>query len=181
MKFDAPAGWTTSQERSDGFSYVVTGTANNECHLLARPNTGTASAAAEAIRRTAANDEQFGQDTWLAVANAMTPVFPSNSAQFVSRSSDTSGFWPVQRAELRNGERAVHGAMQVRPGMDLIAMCLTYGGADTTAVYDALIRSFGTPNDATLQAAAEAEAAADAANRAANAADAENTGGRRRN
>jgi hypothetical protein len=111
----------------------------------------------------------------------MTPVFPSNSAQFVSRSSDTSGFWPFQRAELRNGERAVHGAMQVRPGMDLIAMCLTYGGADTTAVYDALIRSFGTPNDATLQAAAEAEAAADAANRAANAADAENSGGRRRN
>lgn len=163
MKFDAPNGWATTQEHSQGFSYVVTGTANNECHFVARPNSGTANAQAEAVRRTAADDAQFGADQWTRVANSVTPVFPGNSAQFVSRSSDTSGFWPIQRAELRNAERTVYGAMQIRPGMDLIAMCQTYGGADSASVYDAIIRSFGTPNDATLQAAAEAEAAAEAA------------------
>jgi hypothetical protein len=184
MKFDAPAGWATTQERSDGFSYVVTGTANNECHFLARPNTGTASAAAEAVRRTAGDDAQFGESQWVRIANSLSPVFPGNSAQFVSRSSDTSGFWPIQRAELRNAERAVHGAMQIRPGMDLIAMCQTYGGADSAEAYDAIIRSFGTPNDATLQAAAADQAAQDAATAAANAADAaaqETQGRRRRN
>ena len=180
MKFDAPAGWTTSQERSDGFSYVVTGTANNECHLLARPNTATASAPAESIRRAAANDAQFGQDQWLRIANSMSPVFPNNSAQFVSRTTDSSGFWPIQRAELRNAERTVHGAMQIRPGMDWSVMCQTYDGPDTSEGYGAIIHSLGTPNDATLQAAAEAEAATDAANAAANAADQANEGNNRR-
>lgn len=163
MKFDAPAGWATTQEHSEGFSYVVTGTANNECHFVARPNAGTVSAQAEAVRRTAGDDAQFGADQWTRVANSISPVFPGASAQFVSRSSDTSGFWPIQRAELRNGERAVHGAMQIRPGMDLIAMCLTYGGPDSADRYDAIIRSFGTANDAALQAAAEAQAAEEAA------------------
>jgi hypothetical protein len=163
MTFDAPAGWATTQEHSEGFSYVVTGTANNECHFVARPNAGTVSAQAEAVRRTAGDDAQFGADQWTRVANSISPVFPGASAQFVSRSSDTSGFWPIQRAELRNGERAVHGAMQIRPGMDLIAMCLTYGGADSAERYDDIIRSFGTPNDATLQSAAEGQAAAEAA------------------
>jgi hypothetical protein len=184
LKFDAPAGWATTQERSDGFSYVVTGTANNECHFLARPNAGTANAAAEAVRRTAGDDGQFGESQWVRIANSLSPVFPGNSAQFVSRSSDTSGFWPIQRAELRNGERTVHGAMQIRPGMDLIAMCQTYGGADSAEAYDAIIRSFGTPNDSTLQAAAAEQAAQDAATAAANAADAaaqETQGRRRRN
>lgn len=179
MKFDAPAGWATTQEHSEGFSYVVTGTANNECHFLARPNPGTANAAAEAVRRTASDDAQFGADQWTRVANSISPVFPGSSAQFVSRSTDTSGFWPIQRAELRNAERAVHGAMQIRPGMDLIAMCLTYGGADSAERYDAIIRSFGTPNDAALQTAAEAQAAEETAPPAAPAPEENNR--RRRN
>lgn len=167
ITFSPQPGWATTVERSDTFTYVVSGSANNECHFLARPNQGTAAASPATARRTAANDAQFGQDQWVRVANSLTPVFPANSAQFISRSTDSSGFWPIQRAELSNGERAVHGAIQIRPGVDLIAMCLTYGGADSAETYDAIIRSFGTPNDAALQTTAEAAEAAAAAAAAA--------------
>jgi hypothetical protein len=147
--FDAPRGWVVSSERTDGFSYVIAGTANNECQFIARPNPNTTSSPAHAARYTARQDAQFGEAQWVRLANSLNPIFPNNSAQFLSRSLDDGGPWPVQRAELQSPERLVHGGLQIRPGMDLMAFCLTYDGADPTDLYDRVIRSMGHPNDAT--------------------------------
>jgi hypothetical protein len=173
LVFDAPAGWTTSVEQSGEYTYVVTGTANNECHIISRPSPSTAAATAEAIRRTAANDAQFGDTFWASLANGFARIFPANSAQVQSRSQDSSQFWPIQRAVIQSPQRSdltapVQAGFEIRPGFELMALCMTYGGADATQTYEAVIRSLGHPNDATFQADAERQAselaAADAEN-----------------
>lgn len=153
--FDKPAGWTVSVEHSQGFSYVIAGNANNECQFVAKPNPNSASANPWDVRRTASMDADgpFTEQSWTALANSISPIFPNNSAHFVSRSVDTSGFWPLQRAELTSPQRPVHAAIQIRPGMDLNGFCMTYDGAEPTAVYDHVLASMGTANDAQLQAA----------------------------
>ncbi len=187
LVFDAPAGWVTSQERgaspSDAYSYVISGTANNECHFVSQPSPGLASATAFQVRRAAGEDAQFGPEFWTSTANGMPAIFPGNSAQVLSRSLDTSGFWPIQRAEIQSPERLVHASIQLRPGMNLLAMCMTYGGADPVDLYTTVSRSVGHPNDATFQADAERQAAEREAAAAAAAAPpppAEDQGERRR-
>jgi hypothetical protein len=167
LKFDAPNGWVTTQERGqnagDTFTYVISGTANNECHFLAQPNPGTASAAPENVRRSAADPARFDTATWTRSLNGITSVFPGDSASILSTSLDSSGFWPVQRAEAQSPRRLVHASIQLRPGFDLITLCMTYDGADPVDLYNTVSRSVGHPNDAAFQAAAEAATAAAAA------------------
>ncbi len=157
VTFDAPNGWATSPENNASLTYVITGNANNECHVVATPNAGTSRATAAQIRAASAEDARFGNETWTRVLNGIPTVFPGNSANVQSRSLDSSGAWPIQRAEVQGPERLVHAAMQLRPGFDIITLCMTYGGADRTDLYDAFIHSVGHPNDA--QWAAEATAA----------------------
>ncbi len=167
---DVPAGWTVDSRRTEGISYVIAGNANNECQFVATPNPNSASSSMDAIRRTILNDAQFGDAAWLAIANPITPVFPNNSAVFVSRSRDDAGVWPVQRADLQSPRRLVHAGFQLRPGMDLLGLCMTYDGADPTAIYDNVLRTMGHPNDAQFQAQGETQAAERAAAEAAAAA-----------
>jgi hypothetical protein len=174
LVFDAPQGWATTVEQSGDYTYVVSGTANNECHIIARPNAATASSTPEAVRRATGNDAQFQAQQWTVIANGMSSIFPNNSANVLSRSQDTSGFWPIQRAEIQGPERLVHAALQLRPGWDLLSFCMTYDGADSLATYDPVIRSVAHPNDAALRAQAEQEAArVDSANAAVDAQNAE--------
>jgi len=160
LKFDAPNGWVTTQERGqnpgDTFTYVISGTANNECHFLAQPNPGTASATPANVRRSAADASRFDTAAWTRTLNGVTSVFPGNTASVLSSSVDTSGFWPVQRAEVQSPRRLVHASIQLRPGFDLITLCQTYDGADPVDLYNTVSRSVGHANDATWQAAAEA-------------------------
>jgi len=165
LTFDAPAGWTVTQERGsaagDTFTYVIAGTANNECQFFAFSNANTASANADLVRRQSGESARFGSDIWVRTLNGITAVFPGNSATVQSTSTETEGrFWPIQRAEATSPERPVHAALQMRPGFDIITLCMTYDGADPTALYDGVIRSVGHPNDAAFQAAAEEQAAA---------------------
>lgn len=153
ITFDKPAGWTVSVEHSADFSYIIAGNANNECQFVAQPNSHSANANPWDVRRTGGEDTQFQESNWLALANSVRPIFPGNSARFVSRSLDSSSYWPVQRAELQSPDRVVHAGMQTRPGMDLIGFCMTYGGDDPVATYDAVLRSMGHPGDDALQAA----------------------------
>jgi hypothetical protein len=48
----------------------------------------------------------------------------------------------------------VHAALQLRPGFDLITLCMTYDGSDPVEVYNNVIRSVAHPNDAAFEAAA---------------------------
>lgn len=159
LTFTAPAGWATTQERgqnpTDTFTYVISGTANNECQFIVRQNPNTASANPDVVRRQSGEGARFTNEVWTATLNSIPGVFPNNSARVLSTSVDTTGPWPIQRAEVQSPERLVHAALQLRPGFDLITLCMTYGGADPVAVYDQVIRSVAHPRDAEFGAAAE--------------------------
>jgi hypothetical protein len=110
----------------------------------------------------------------------MPQLFPGGSAQFVSRATDTSGFWPIQRADVQSSERLVHMTLQLRPGVMLMTMCMTYAGADPVAQYEAVSRTLSHSNDAAWRAEAEAAEAARAAAAAAAPAEAPHEERRRR-
>jgi hypothetical protein len=156
ITFDAPNGWSIMQETganpTDTGSYVIAGTAAAECQVRAQANPRSVASSADAVYRTAAVSTQFDSLYWISAGNAVQSLFPDNSAEFVSHSVDTSGTWPIQRAVLRSGTRTVYGALQLRPGIDLLTMCMTYDGADQVERYEAFIRSVGHPNDAAWQA-----------------------------
>jgi hypothetical protein len=82
-----------------------------------------------------------------------------------SQSVDTSGEWPVQRAEFQGAEGPVYGAIQGRPGFDLMAFCAAYGS--DTSVFDGVFSSIAHPNDAAWEAQLATENAAAAAAAAA--------------
>ncbi|HEX8902837.1 hypothetical protein [Vitreimonas sp.] len=157
VKFDAPNGWTTTQERgqnaTDTFTYVISGNANNECHIIGQANAGTARATPDAVRAAGADPARFTTEFWTTTLNGIGNIFPASSATVTSTTSETDGAWPIQRAEATSPRRPVHAAMQLRPGFDLITLCMTYGGAEPTALYDQVIRSVGHPNDAAWAAA----------------------------
>jgi|CXWL01.1.fsa_nt_gi hypothetical protein len=172
ITFDAPANWPVTVEPAQGFSYIIAGDDDNECRFIAKPNPATAASTPYDVRRAAADDAQFTQETWLALANSLRPVFPNNSAVFLSKSRDDTGFWPMQRAELDSPGRhvQVHAGIQIRPGFDLTGLCINYTGEAPMQTFDAVLRSMGHPNDATFRAEAERQMAERDERIAANAA-----------
>jgi hypothetical protein len=171
---DLPHSWRVQPLSSTGHTYIKAGDSDHECQIVATPNTVTATSSPAMVRRAGGDATQFTQESWLRLANSITPVFPNNSAQFLSNSVDSSGYWPLQRAELKspNGVgnpplpiSTVHAGITTRPGMDIMGFCYTisdpdYPTPDNPAVFDPILRSMGTANDATLQAASEAYEAA---------------------
>jgi hypothetical protein len=141
--FDAPRGWVMEVLDSDPTTVVIAGSANNECYILAIPNAGTSTATPDAMRDRM---ETAAPEAWVRLANAVSPMFPNNSAQLADQSVDTSNYWPIQRASFTGGERPVIAALTGRPGMDIAAFCWTYAGADATATYEALFRSLAHPS-----------------------------------
>jgi hypothetical protein len=169
VNFTTPAGWVTEIQHSPANQTIVlTGSANNECYVLTPHNAGTASAQANRIH--ALTDPMSAAD-WQTLANSVTPMFPHHNATVTSQTVDTSGFWPIQRAQLGGAERPVTAAVAHRPGgLDLVAMCWTYGGPDATATYETFFHSLSNAQDATWQAAAgQQDAARAAAQQAADA------------
>lgn len=174
FNINIPHGWRITPMSSTGHTYIKAADADHECQIVATPNSVTAASPPEMVRRAGGDDAQFTPDSWSRLANSITPVFPNNSAQFQSRSQDNSGYWPLQRAELKSPSgvgnpplpiSTVHAGLTSRPGMDIMAFCYTisdpdYPTPDNPAVFDPILRSMGTANDAALQAAAEAYDAA---------------------
>jgi hypothetical protein len=163
VSFEAPRGWVMEVRRASPGTIVLAGSANNECYVMATPNANTANASPDAVRRAT---DAIAADAWTAAANAVSPMFPSRSASLTTQSVDTSGFWPIQRAEFGGGPRPVTAALTSRPGIDLMAFCWTYAGSDATAMYNALFRSLAHPNDVQWRSSAE-QAEAERAARAA--------------
>lgn len=160
VNFEAPTSWVMEVRVANPQTVVIAGNANNECYIFATPNASTASATPGAVRRVQA----LSAESWVATANSVRTMFPNQNATVASSSLDSvSSFWPIQRAELSGGERPVSAAIQSRPGLDLMAFCWTYAGADASATYEALFRSLANPNDAAWQQAAESEPAHTAA------------------
>jgi hypothetical protein len=163
VSFEAAPGWVMEVRRASPGTIVLAGSANNECYVMATPNSNTGNANADRVRRAT---DAIAADAWTAAANAVSPMFPRRSASLTNQSVDTSGFWPIQRAEFGGGPRPVIAGLTSRPGIDLMAFCWTYAGGDATATYEALFRSLSHPNDAQWRASAE-QAEAERAARAA--------------
>jgi hypothetical protein len=161
VNFTAPSGWVTQAQHSPANqTTVLTGNANDECYVFTSLNASTANAAPNRVH--ALTDPMSASD-WATIANAVTPMFPHHNASATGMTVETAGFWPIQRAQMGGAERPILAALTRRPGVDLVAMCWTYGGADATATYESVFRSLSNSSDATWQAAAAQQDAAHAA------------------
>jgi hypothetical protein len=164
LTFNAPSGWRVQpRNATGGTTAVLAFNPTNDCYFFGLPNPNNAGNAATTRGATA----QLSAEAWATAAAPVRDFFEGAPATVVSQSVDTSGFWPVQRAELRGPSKTVYGAILARPGAEIRAFC---SGATSAAAYDSIFASLGHPNDATWQGEAAGQAAARAAQQEAAAA-----------
>ena len=171
LTFEKPSGWgvETAGNTPNGTA-VLTFNASNDCFLFGLVNPQSANRTVNDARNATA---AMTPEQWTAAASAgqmRRDFFPNGSGAPVNTSVDTSGFWPVQRAQFQ-GARTVFAAIETRPGFELRAFCAPTNG-DSSAAFEQILASLGHPNDASWeaqgsQAAAERQAAAEAAAAAA--------------
>lgn len=151
LTLNAPRGWTVRPQGMTGGSAVLAFTPSSDCYFFGIPNPATASRSVSAVRTSST---ELDDAAWTTALQAAPDFYSEGAVSVTSHSVDTSGFWPVQRAQFQSGSRTVYGVIQARPGFELRGFC---SGGD--ASYDAILNSLGHPNDQTWQAEAEAEAA----------------------
>jgi hypothetical protein len=156
LTFNAPAGWRVQPRNAAGQTAALAFNPSNDCYLFGVTNPNNAGNAAATRNATT----PLSPDAWVTAAAPIRDFFEGSPPTFVSQSVDTSGFWPVQRAELRGPSKTVYGAIMVRPGTEIRAFC---SGASSASAYDSIFASLGHPNDATWQGEANDQAAARAA------------------
>lgn len=156
LTFNAPPGWRVQPRNAPGQTAVLAFNPTNDCYFFGLPNPNNAGNAATTRNATA----PLPSSAWVTAAAPIRDFFEGAQPTFVSQSVDTSGFWPVQRAELRGPSKTVYGAILARPGAEIRAFC---AGANSAAAYDSIFSSLGHPNDATWQSEAGAQAAERAA------------------
>jgi len=152
LTLNAPRGWTVQQRQSQGGTVVLAFTPSSDCFFFSVPNPSTTSSSVRSARNTVT---PLTPEAWVQTTQGVPDLFTGGAPTVTSQSVDTSGFWPVQRAQFQSGSRTVHAALQVRPGFELRGFC---AGGD--ASYDAILNSLAHPNDAAWQAQAATEAAA---------------------
>lgn len=165
ITIDVPAGWSVNQPSGSPahVTYVIAGTANNECQFIAVANPATEAAAPATVHRQSVDPARFTPAVWASALGAFSDIFRGAAPVLGATSVDTTNFWPIHRADATGGAHPVHAAIQIRPGVDLFAACLTYAGAEPLDMYQQVIRSVGHPNDAAWRATIEAVGAAPAA------------------
>lgn len=168
VTFNKPAGWQAEAAGSQAAQTVVLlFNASNDCYVFAAPNAATAGSSADAARNSR---DPLSPTAWQTAASAIRDFFPPGSTPTVtSQTVDTSGFWPVQRAQLQGPSRTVFGAVQARPGFELRAFCSSTSGGESPA-FAQIFNSLAHPNDATWRAQADQSATDRDARAAANAA-----------
>lgn len=158
LVFEKPRGWQVEPQQGGSGTIVLTFDGSHDCYLMASPNSVTAAATPTQVVRSTTTP--FAASAWQSTANSITTLFPGGGAQVNSQTVDTSGPWPVQRAELQSSQGVVHAAIQGRPGFDLMGFCAAYDSG--TDVFNGVFNSMSHPNDATWEAALTAAAAAPA-------------------
>ena len=152
LTFNAPSGWRVQpRANASGQTVVLAFNASNDCYFFGADNPGTASSSPEAAHNTR---DPIAAQAWVTYASPIRDFFDGSPATLVSQSVDTSGFWPVQRAELRGPTKTVYGAVLIRPGVEIRAFC---SGATSAATYDSIFSSLAHPNDAAWEQAAETQ------------------------
>lgn len=160
LSFNAPSGWRVQPRNAPGQTAVLAFNPTNDCYFFGLANPNNAGSAATTRNATA----PLSPDAWVTAASPIRDFFEGSPATFVSQSVDTSGFWPVQRAELRGPTKTVYGAILARPGAEIRAFC---AGSNSAAAYDAIFASLSHPNDAAWQGEAQQQQAAREAQAAA--------------
>jgi hypothetical protein len=148
LTLNAPRGWTVRPQGMQGGSAVLAFTPSSDCYFFGIPNPATAGRSVAAARNSTT---ALSESSWQTALQAAPDFASAGAISVTSHSVDTSGFWPVQRAQLQAGSRTIHGVVQIRPGFELRGFC---SGGD--ASYDAILNTLGHPNDQTWQAAAAA-------------------------
>lgn len=149
LTFNAPAGWRVQPRNASGQTAVLAFNAQNDCYFFGADNASTASSSADAARNTR---DPIPAQAWVTYATPIRDFFEGTAPTLVSQSVDTSGFWPVQRAELRGPTKTIYGAVLIRPGVEIRAFC---SGSPNAAAYDSIFASLAHPNDTTWQQQAE--------------------------
>lgn len=151
LVIDAPRGWTVRPQQMTGGTAVLAFTPSSDCYFFGIPNAASADATVSAARHTT---DPLPASAWQAAVQGITDFVSGGAPTVASQTVDTSGFWPVQRAQITSGSRTIHGIIEVRPGYELRGFC---SGSDSS--YDAILNSVAHPNDQTWQAAATADPA----------------------
>ncbi len=160
LQMDVPGGgWSVvdgSHQTTADRSYVETAAPDDDCAFYS----ANAQIANAHLARTAISDDARFTPEYLQQLAGMFPRIIPTGATVTSNTMDTSGAWPIRRITYSAGERNAHVAVQWRPGMQLIAACARYQGAESQpSRYDAIFRSVSHPNDAAwLQEAASGAA-----------------------
>lgn len=158
LVIDVPSGYTvvdgTHQTAADR-SYVEIAAPDDDCAFYSTD----AQIANVALARSAIlEDVRFSNEYLTQVARMFPVLVPDGTtATVTSNTVETNGPWPIRRISYRAGDRVTHAAIQWRPGLQLIAMCSRYQGAESAASrYDNIFRAIAHPNDAAWLAEANA-------------------------
>lgn len=154
LTFNAPAGWRVQPRNNATQTVVLAFNPSSDCYFFGVQNPATAASSPGAVRNTR---DPLPATAWVTAASPIHDFFEGSPATLVSQTVDTSGFWPVQRAELRGPSKTVYGAILSRPGVEIRAFC---SGGASAATYDSIFASLAHPNDAAWQQAAQAQEAA---------------------
>lgn len=157
LTFNAPSGWRVQPRGAGGQTAVLAFNPTNDCYFFGADNPNTANSSAEAAMNTR---DPIPAEAWVTYASPIRDFFEGSPATLVSQTVDTSGAWPVQRAELRGPSKTVYGAVLIRPGVEIRAFC---AGANSAAAYDSIFSSLAHPNDAAWQQAAQQQSSERAA------------------
>jgi len=102
VSFNKPSGWGVETAGSTGTqTAVLTFNASNDCYIFGLTNPASADRSANDARNATA---AMTPEQWATAASAgqmRRDFFPSGASAPVSTSVDTSGFWPVQRAQFQ--------------------------------------------------------------------------------
>ncbi|MEQ1491662.1 MAG: hypothetical protein ABL932_14060 [Terricaulis sp.] len=164
LTFNTPAGWRVQPRAAGTQTAVLAFNPQSDCYFFGADNPATATSSAEAAHNTR---DPIAAEAWIRYAAPIRDFFEGAAPTLVTQSVDTSGFWAVQRAELRGPTKTVYGAVLIRPGVEIRAFC---SGATSASTYDSIFASLAHPNDAAWQQAAQQQATDRSAREAANAA-----------
>ncbi len=160
FSFSRPGDWPVDLMNSGGnVTQYAAGLAAAECAFLSISRDTTTSASANAVRTTF--QTPFTREQWYQVTQSTPRVF-RGGADIQTMSVDQSGFWPVQRATIQSGADRIEAGVTARPGREIWAFCQSYDGRDRAALFNQVLASIATPNDAALRAAIESAAPAPA-------------------
>lgn len=148
LTFDLPEGWQAQRAPAEGMVYVVANAGEQECHLIQFNRAETADFSAQQIQAASLNP--IANDAWSRIPAALPAVFGASASVAGTSVDDDDRAWAVQRADFNAEGRVVHAGIQFRPGLEFWTFCQAKSGPDQPEVFNSVIRSVASVDDAAL-------------------------------